>query len=66
MKKIIACFSTLALLCSMLAGCSGETENSSPVPETLTAESVIQAFQEADIPIPVLYYLHGGKRSQRR
>ena len=55
MKKIIAWFSTLALLCSMLAGCSGETENSSPVPETLTAESVIQAFQEADIPIP--YYI---------
>ena len=55
MKKMIAWFSTLALLCSMLAGCSGETENSSPVPETLTAESVIQAFQEADIPIP--YYI---------
>lgn len=55
MKKMIAWFSTLALLCSMLAGCSGETENSSSVPETLMAESVIQAFQEADIPIP--YYI---------
>ncbi len=55
MKKIVAWFSILALLCSVLAGCSGQPEANSSEQEEINVSSVIKSLQDADLPIP--YYI---------
>lgn len=55
MKKTVALLSVLALLCSVLVGCSGGEESSSSEQEETGVLAVIQSLQDADLPIP--YYI---------